>query len=732
MSGIAKSNRSVTPEVPWVLRPDIEWILDGSQWIAHDPLSRKTYRFGSDEKELLMALDGRSTLATILDRIASKNQRLLLELSQCNQLLAIVAQRGLLIYRGKAAVGLAKPVAKGWLLWLCELPWKLLFTRISLWNPDRWLCRNAPKTDLILSEAAIATWCGAFGVVLVAMMSRWSDWIAKLPSWDELAAPKTILGMGVVFIATRIIHELGHAFACTRAGARCVDTGLMMMMGVACPYVDVSDAWKIPNRWQRAWIAAAGMYAEMVTATIAGAMWFLSSPGAFHTVCWQITLVCTLSTLLFNANPLMRYDGYYLLCDLLNFPNLREVADRKVRELASNCFIVQNAKVRKPFRILRIREALVLAYGFASMFYRFFFMAGLSYAVVQLAEVWEVRWLGVAMVALVLISSFFIPGVRWLQSSFRMWRMREASRVRLTISWVGIFLLLLAIISIPLPQRIYLQGIVQPVIWTPVHAHATGTVLATNQWIAQENNESGDQLLQLANPEIAKQLLIAKQQKLHAQNELELARRLSFQSPTYLDQIPILESNFRLASSQYDNRKRELDELSVREQSNSEFVWAEIPGTLVSTRQDTAAHLTMKEAPKGMPVVRETQLGWLANKNRWLIKAPVSESQLEWLGEGMRANVRLEQRPWEILGGRVNGISFEAMGKEKEESETGRVASSNPQKRTIEGEADFEIQIGLDPYESRLLPNGKVELVVHSRGCSLGSLAVRWLQRNFR
>ena len=101
-------------------------------------------------------------------------------------------------------------------------------------------------------------------------------------------------------------------------------------------YCDVSDAWRLPSKWQRILISAAGIFVELVLAAIATWLWWFSEPGLLNTLCLRVMFLCSVSTLVFNANPLLRYDGYYILSDLLNVPNLWQESRNLWRRLTWN------------------------------------------------------------------------------------------------------------------------------------------------------------------------------------------------------------------------------------------------------------------------------------------------------------------------------------------------------------------------------------------------------------
>src|SRR5206468_11742270 len=137
---------------------------------------------------------------------------------------------------------------------------------------------------------------------------------------------KNWIYLGGTLAITKVIHEFGHGLSCKHFGGECHEMGVMLLVMTPCLYCNVSDSWMLPNKWHRAAIGAAGMYIELVMASIATFLWWFSEPGLLNNVCLAVMFVCSVTTLVFNANPLMRYDGYYILADLLEIPNLRQKA----------------------------------------------------------------------------------------------------------------------------------------------------------------------------------------------------------------------------------------------------------------------------------------------------------------------------------------------------------------------------------------------------------------------
>ena len=149
---------------------------------------------------------------------------------------------------------------------------------------------------------------------------------SRLPSFHQFFGNwENWLVMGIVMAGAKVLHEFGHGLSCKHFGGECHELGFMLLVFTPALYCNVSDSWMLPSKWHRAAIGAAGMYVEMVLASIATFIWwFTDRTTLLNQVCLSLMFICSVSTLLFNGNPLLRFDGYYILMDLIEIPNLRQ------------------------------------------------------------------------------------------------------------------------------------------------------------------------------------------------------------------------------------------------------------------------------------------------------------------------------------------------------------------------------------------------------------------------
>ncbi|MCC6285764.1 MAG: PqqD family peptide modification chaperone [Phycisphaerales bacterium] len=195
------------------------------------------------------------------------------------------------------------------------------FWTIPIWNPERLLAQSAYLWRAVWSRVGLAVW----GVlVLAAALTAIAHAGALLGGLNAMLDPANLPVLGLLFIGIRLLHELGHATACKAMGGRCTEIGVILVaLLLPLPYCDASSAWRMPEIRKRVLVSAGGMLAEGALAAVAVFIWVATNEGTIaHALAYQTIIISGITTFLFNANPLLRYDGYYILSDLAGSPNL--------------------------------------------------------------------------------------------------------------------------------------------------------------------------------------------------------------------------------------------------------------------------------------------------------------------------------------------------------------------------------------------------------------------------
>jgi putative peptide zinc metalloprotease protein len=367
----------------------------------------------------------------------------------------------------------------------------IMFFRIPLVDPDRFLVWAMPMVGPFLGQLGALIW---LTVVTLGLKTLAENWTAALDQYQGVLAPANLPFLYLALILLKTLHELGHAFLCRKYGGEVHTLGVLFMIFTPVPYVDVTSSWGFRSRWQRVVVGLGGMLVELFVAAIAVFVWANTGPGTLHGVAYNVMFIASVSTLLFNLNPLLRFDGYYILSDLLGIPNLAQLANRQLRHVFEHhLFGVQPAQ--SPART-RTEASWLFTYGITSGAYRLFVFAGILLAIAD-----RYLLLGIIMLATCAVAWVATPLVRlvrYLGASPRLDRVRP----RAIAVVVGLATLVIAPFAfIPFPNTFTAIGIIQAVDRARVVTESAGRL---EQVIADVRQpvRTGDVLLELANPEL--------------------------------------------------------------------------------------------------------------------------------------------------------------------------------------------------------------------------------------
>lgn len=370
-----------------------------------------------------------------------------------------------------------------------------LFACIPLINPDRWLEQSRHVYAWAFSWRGLALWCALAAAALWSLATNLDRFSREL-RLDSLLDPGNLTILAVVFIVLRAVHELGHAMACKAMGGRCTEIGLMLVaLVLPLPYCDATSSWRFTETWRRVLVAAAGVLFESVIAAAAAILWANSQPGVTSSICYNIMIVSGVSTLLFNLNPLLRYDGYYILSDLLGIPNLAQRATEMLKYVVVRyAFSVQTT--RPPTVSTPVEAAVVLAYAVLSLPYRVLIAASICLAV-------STQYSSLGLVLAVLAASLMLVWPVLKGIGYLFWSPALLGR-RVKANGVVLGVLMVAMVTfgiIPVQDRIYAPGWIVPAEHRGIRTLESGYVSEILVRVG-EHVRSGQPLLRLENAEV--------------------------------------------------------------------------------------------------------------------------------------------------------------------------------------------------------------------------------------
>lgn len=586
-------------------------------YIVEDPASGHYYRLTEPAMFFIGLLSGRRTVDQAWEACCAQLGDGAPTQRECIDLLAKLQLFGLLVgdeplapemieHRGREARSTRRKQRTG----------RYLFPHIPLINPERFLVRHERIIGAIFSKPMAVLWLLMVGTALVLVIQHARDLGSEL---NTLLTPSNIFWMGVLFLAIRAIHEFGHAAACKAMGGRCSEIGLILIAWVLpLPYCDASSAWRFPEISKRVLVSSAGMIVEFFFAAIAAMVWVATlgeEASLAHTLAYNAMVISSVMTFLFNLNPLLRYDGYYILSDLAGAPNLAQRSKELGRYLIER-FAFGMRGLDPPAVRDRGELSLLLAYSVLSPPYRLF--VGLSILLVVSTKFIS---LGLILAAVMAVMWFVWPvlkGVGYLASSPKLFgrRARAVGVVMLAVVVVGVL-----VGAVPVRAGGYATGTLEPMSRSVIRARQDG-VIARVLVTPGQRVQAGQPLFELENPLLVRDLKVLRGQLAAARVQRDLAVT---RTPA---QQRVAQSTVEHLTRRVARAQRHLDELVIT---------APISGRLI-VMQGTGLDV---ENAIGRYVQRGTLLAAVADTDDLRLRALISDRERAYVFRGSDEQIGL-------------------------------------------------------------------------------------------
>jgi putative peptide zinc metalloprotease protein len=553
-------------------------------YVVKDPVSLRYYRLKDNEHFLLRFLDGKHTLEEAQKAYEREYRPERLKLEDLEGFAQQLLQAGLALSESPRAgkqlyERSGKRKRKEWLQTLTNI----LYIKIPIFDPERLLQGMLRYVGWIFSLwfFTLSVMFMAAAVLLVA--THFETFRSKLPNYQEFFSLKTAVYLWVALGAVKIIHEFGHGLSCKVFGGEVHEMGALLMCFSPALYCNVSDAWILPQKWHRIIISAAGIYVELVIAAAATFIWWYTPTQPFiNNLALSLMVVCSVSTVVFNANPLMRYDGYYVLADWLEIPNLREKSNRFLKELVQDkCLGIEVP----PAEYMELwRKILFVVYAIVSYIYRWVVTFGILYLFFTFLRPHKLEVVGQMLTVASIASMTVWPAYRLFKGIHRRGRLPDMKRGRVMISAAVVAAVVGFLCLVPVPiSRIRGLALVQP------HPDATSQVV-------------------LKRSAILVQLKAAPGDEVHARQELAV-----FRDPDLEDKLAAAEADFDNANLQLGLLQRQRN--TTTDKKKLDELDEEI--ARVTGKRDTA-----EATAKSLRRIREEELVLLAPRDGVIGKGP--------------------------------------------------------------------------------------------------------------
>lgn len=524
-------------------------------WVVKDPAGLKYHRLRPEQHRVLELLDGSTSLEQIRDRLNVEYPTVRLTLVDIQRLITDLYKKGLLLSNRSGQAGaLLKRAADHRKQQIKNALKSILFLRLPGWDPQRTLDWLHQYVRPIFFPSVVAlTWLFVASAWIFLAVD-FAEFRRRLPEFHQFFGWPNLLWMWATLGIAKIIHEFGHGITCRHFRSECHEMGVMLLVFSPCLYCDVTDSWMLRNKWQRIAIGAAGMYIEVVLSAMAIYIWRFSQPGMLHFLALNTFFVTTITTVIFNINPLMRFDGYYMLSDFLEIPNLRAKADKLVRDTFS-WYCLGIRQPHDPFMPETGRGWFIL-FAVASAVYRWFILFGISLFLYTVLKPYGLQSIGITMAVLSLAGAVIGAGMN-IYRIVSAPRSEPMSPWKLSATITAVAALVVAALMIPLPLHVEAAFLIEP---HNVHHVYVTTPGSLEQLLARPGETvKADQLLaRLVNPELQD-----KYQQLLSERTVQLSRVSAQHALEDLAQEKLAVERLESLNQQIADLEREVAELSI-------------------------------------------------------------------------------------------------------------------------------------------------------------------------
>jgi putative peptide zinc metalloprotease protein len=577
------------------LRPTVKvrkQFFRGEKWyILHDPFNNQFFRLRPEAYEFISRLRPDRTVEEVWEECLNNNpenapgqedaQQLLTQLYFSNLLFSeMPADSTKLFERYKER---RQREISGWFM-------NIMFLRIPLIDPENFLKRFLPLIKIIIGPLGGMLWLLVVGTALKLVFDRF-DMVTQMA--QGILAPDNLFLLYVGLVIVKSLHEFGHAMVCKRYGGEVHTMGVMFLVFTPLPYMDATASWAFRSRLQRIFVGAAGMITEILIAGVAVFVWAYTGQGTLHSLAYNIMFIASVSTILFNGNFLLHFDGYFILADILDIPNLSQRSFGQLRHIVERYLFGYKDSMSQAHST---KEAFWLCvYGIASGIFHVFVF---THIIMFVAD--KFLLLGMIIALVCIIAWGIVPLyqlIEYLSSSPRLFK----TRTRAIAICAGFAILIILILGIiPFPNRFRAPGVLEALQYIRVISDAPGFV--TEVFVPTGTQvEEGTPLIKLVNHELDLEIKSTK-----AQQEETLALQMMSMSKEVAD--------LKAVQKRLDTIQTKLKDLE--EQKGDLIVKARISGTWVSP---AATEMMGSWVPKG------TALGEIVENDEFHFSTVVSQ-----------------------------------------------------------------------------------------------------------
>jgi putative peptide zinc metalloprotease protein len=716
------------------MRPDLvlreQWFGGRRHVVVKDPLAL-TYAYLTEEEHFVLELlNGQISVAQIINRFGRRYapqqlswtvlQSFLTQLHRSGLVLGLAPGQGEQLHKRREA-------KRQGLLGLAE---KLLSIRWRGIDAEWLLTKLDPIGRLLFSKIGLALWIMLVGWAAGLAILHWPEIVRRMPDAAAWLAGGNLWWLMLATIVVKTLHELGHALAARRMGCQAREIGFQLFFLLPCLYTNVSDVWLVPGKWRRIAVSAAGIYVELVLAAVATLIWWQAEPGVISSLCLNVMLVASLGTLVLNGNPLMRYDGYYILSDLVEVPNLEQRSQSQLLGWLIWCATGAGGSFADGLK--GHQSPLLAAYAALALIYRAGVLLAVYFGSRALLTPLRLEPLSDVLLASALVGMLLPLAMTAGQFLTQAHRRNELRPTRLAILAAVVLAAVAVVFLVPLPQRIMAPAVVEARDASRIYVTVSGTLQTALP--AGSRVEKGQVLIRLDNPELRRDLVRLeselKREELHLL-ELETTRG---DDPAATAAIPSAQQTVADLKARIDQVREMMGRLDLASPRGGVVLpppRVQRPADSRDLRRWTGTPLD--PANRGSFLENGTLACLVGNPGEIDAVAIVEQSDVPLVQQGAMARVAIAQWPKGSLRGTVEEIA--AVKTEQAPlhlAATRAVAQRSGQSGVNSLQTTYEVRVRLENPPADLLPGATGRVKIAGRPETIASRAMRCLGQTFR
>ncbi len=632
-----------------------------SYWVVKEPVGLNYFRFQDEEYAILKMIDGTRSLDEIKDEFEANYPPQKITLEELQQFLGQLHRSGLIVanvpgqgreLRKRRDEKRRKQILGSFTNILC--------IRFKGIDPEWLLNWLYPKVRWFFSPTVFVG-CMIMAIVALALvLVEFDVFRSKLPTFQNFFSASNAAFLVITLGLTKVLHEFGHGLSCKHFGGECHEMGVMILVLTPCLYCNVSDSWMLPSKWHRAAIGAAGIYVEIVLASICTFIWWFTDEGLLHYLCLNVMFISSVSTILFNANPLLRYDGYYIVSDLVEIPNLRQKATSILNRKMGQWFLGLEPP-DDPFLPERNQMFFAL-YTVAAVIYRWFIMASILFFLYKVFEPYGLKVLGQAIAAMAVWGLLFQPIYNLVKFFYVPGRFHKVKKPRMYAAIGGIVLVVLVVFLVPFPYSVMCTFVVEPrdssKMWVAVPGKLAEIGVEPGQRVGK-----GDLLVRMESPDLEHEIIGYEEEVERYRIQLSVLGSLGFKNQEAEQQMPQIRKLLESAEKRLAERRSDQLRLELRAPKTGIV----FPPAWVPSKEDPGGRLPawsgtpLETCNKGATLetsVPVCEIGWPESMNANIV---IDQSVIDFVMVGNRVELKFDEMPHDTCEGVLIDIAPEEM-----------------------------------------------------------------------